>query len=174
MNGLKRNTVKLEEYNSKWAEDFENEKEKLQALLGDEVIGIYHIGSTAIPGISAKPIIDIAVHVNSFDALDRPDNKFKEQGFIYRPGHDEPGYRLYVKGGEDYRTHHIHFYEKDSTKLKKDLYFRDYLIGYPAVAKEYDELKQNLALKYPDDRKDYTGGKKEFIEQIVAQHEILK
>ena len=169
MTGLKRNKVELEEYNPKWAKDFEVEKANLTQILGDDAIGIHHIGSTAIPGISAKPIIDIAVEVESFNLLDELDDTLKEQGFIYRSIHDEPGYKLYIKGGEDYRSHHIHFYEKGSKKLKNDLYFRDYLIEHPETAQKYDALKQNLASKYPDDRKKYTKGKKEFIEKVLAK-----
>lgn len=166
---LKRNTVKLERHNPKWREDFEVQKKLLAKILGDNLIGIHHIGSTAISNISAKPIIDIAVEINNFSALDQLDNKLKEKGFIYRSMHDKPGYRLYIKGGKDYRSCHIHFYEKGSETLQNDLHFRDYLVNHPETAKKYDELKQNLADKYPNDRKKYTEGKKGFIEAVLAK-----
>jgi GrpB-like predicted nucleotidyltransferase (UPF0157 family) len=169
MIGLKRNTVKLEEYNPLWQEEFKKEKEILSSVLGNEVLGIYHIGSTAIPGIHAKPIIDIAVEVNSFKVLDLLDDKLQERNIIYRPMHDGPGERLYIKGDNDFRTHHIHFYEKDNLKLKDDLFFRDYLISHPDVANEYDKLKTKLAENYANDREKYTKSKKDFIENVLKE-----
>lgn len=167
MIGLKRNTVKLEKHNPDWQKEFLKEKEILLAILGNEVLGIHHIGSTAIPGIHAKPIIDIAVEINDFEVLDSLSNKLKENGIIYRPMHDETGKRLYIKGGEDFRTHHIHFYEKGNQKLKDDLFFRDYLTDHPETAQKYDKLKVDLSDCFADDRKNYTKSKEKFIEDIV-------
>ena len=159
----------MEKHNPKWANKFEMEKKSLSEILGDKAIGIHHIGSTAVSGISAKPIVDIAVEVENFSVLERLNDKLKEKGFIYRPIHDKIYKRLYIKGGKDFRSHHIHFYKKDSEQLKNDLFFRDYLINHPETAKQYDELKRTLAAEYPDDRKKYTKSKNEFIESILAK-----
>ena len=167
MIGLKRNTVKLENFNPDWRNEFEKEKKILSSILGHEILGIYHIGSTAIPGIRAKPIIDIAVEVNDFKTLDLLHNKLKENRIIHRPMHDEPGERLYIKGGEDFRTHHIHFYEKDNPKLQDDLFFRDYLISHLETAKEYDKLKLELAGQFSENREAYAESKEKFIEDIL-------
>lgn len=173
MIGLKRNTVKLEKHNPEWKKEFLKEKKILLEILGNEVLAIYHIGSTAIPGIHAKPIIDIAVEVKSFSALDLLGDKLKENGIIHRPMHDDPEKRLYVVGGEDYRTHHIHFYEKGSALLKNNLFFRDYLISHPETAQEYDKFKVQLAEQYANDRKGYTGNKKKIVENILKDKTII-
>ena len=105
MLGLKRNIVQLQEHDSTWKDEFLREKELLSEILQKSALSINHIGSTAIPWIYAKPILDIAVEMNSFDVLDSLSKNLQEKGFIYRPMHDEPGRHLYVKGGADYRTH---------------------------------------------------------------------
>jgi len=112
MLGLKQNIVQLQEHDSTWKDDFLKEKELLSEILQKNTLSVNHIGSTAIPLIYAKPILDIAVEVDSFDVLDSLSENLQEKGFIYRPMHDEPGRRLYVKGGEGYRKHHIHFFKK--------------------------------------------------------------
>jgi len=169
MLGLKQNTVQLQEHDSTWKDDFLKEKILLSEILQKNAFSINHIGSTAIPWIYAKPILDIAVEVVSFDVLDSLSKNFQDKGFYYRPMHDEPGRRLYVKGGEDYRTHHVHFFEKDSKELKGHLFFRDYLIENKAVAIEYEELKKKLAVQFPDDREKYTEGKVEFIKGVLGK-----
>ncbi|GEM_PF-357646 len=168
MLGLKRNSVELKEHESIWKDEFVKEKAILSSILQKNVLSINHIGSTAIPCICAKPILDIAVEVDGFDIMGSLDEAMQANGFIHRSMHDESGKRLYVKGGEDYRTHHVHFFEKGSKELKDHLFFRDYLIDNISVAKKYEELKRKLAFQFPCDREKYTEGKSEFIRSILS------
>lgn len=174
MLGLKRNAVELKEYDSIWKDEFVKEKAILSSILQKNALSINHIGSTAIQWICAKPILDIAVEVDSFDILDSIDEALQANGFIHRSMHDETGRRLYVKGGQDYRTHHVHFFEKGSKELKDHLFFRDYLVDNIAVAKEYEELKKKLAFQFPYDREKYTEGKAGFIRGILSQRDNSK
>lgn len=174
MLGLKRNVVQLQNHDSKWRNEFRKEKKLLSEILQYEALSINHIGSTSIPWICAKPILDMAVEVDSFDVLDSLSENLQEKGFIYRPMHDEPGRRLYVKGEADYTTHHVHFFEKDTKELQEHLFFRDYLIENKAVALEYEEIKKKLAVEFPNDREKYTEGKAEYIISVLGQMNYRK
>ncbi len=166
--GLKRGIARLDEYSLQWEGLFEKEKETLQSLLGDLKVDVYHIGSTSIPGMIAKPIIDIAVVIDDLDELNEYIKDLEEAGFIYRADHDTWEKRLFIKGGEDYRTHHIHFYRRDSSQLKHVLTFRDYLYYNQEPAEFYTKFKRLLAARYPSDRLTYTEIKGEFIDRILA------
>lgn len=171
--GLKRGTVKLMPYDPKWPDLFNKEKALLQKTFGDQILAIEHIGSTAIPGISAKPIIDIEIGVESLDVARDMKEKFEKIGYEHRPF--VPGYtkeemqweELYAKGPEEKRTYYVHVTIYDDSHWKNDLFFRDYLRQNLSVAKDYTELKQKLAKKYTNDRRSYTDGKDSFIKNIL-------
>lgn len=169
MIGLKRGTVKLVPHNPKWSELFEEEKQLLKNIFGDTIIAIEHIGSTAIPGIPAKPIIDMNIGVESLEIARSMKEKFEKLGYEHRPfvpGHTKEELKwqeLYVKDPEAKRTHHAHVTVYGNNYWKNDLLFRDYLRKNPARAKQYAELKKELAEKYADDRGTYTKNKEQFI-----------
>jgi len=173
MIGLKRGTVKLVPHNPKWAEIFEKGKQLLKNTFGDTIIAIEHVGSTAIPGIPAKPIIDINVGVESLEVARGMKEKFESLGYEYRPfvpGHtpeDLKWQELYVKGPEAKRTHHVHVTVYGSDYWNNDLLFRNYLRKNSKRAKQYAELKEELAKKYADDRGTYTKRKEQFINETV-------
>lgn len=164
MVGLKRGTVKLVPYRRQWVNSFKQEKKKLFARLGNLIIDIQHVGSTAIPGIYAKPIIDMSLGIKNF----------KDAKKLIKPL-DTIGYHFYkkfgrqilfAKGPDKKRTHYLHVMKYNGAKWKGDLLFRDFLIRRPAQAKDYTRLKQRLAKQYPNDRERYTAGKKYFIGKI--------
>ena len=169
MIGLKRGTVKLVPHNSKWAELFEEEKQILKKTFGDTILAIEHIGSTAVPGIPAKPIIDINVGVESLDVAQSMKEKFEKLGYEHRPfvpgktKDDLKWQELYVKGPEARRTHYVHVTVLGNNHWENDLLFRDYLRKNPERAKQYAELKEQLAQNYADDRGTYTKNKGQFI-----------
>jgi len=174
MIGLKRGTVKLVPHNPKWVKLFEEEKQLLKKTFGDTILAIEHIGSTAIPSISAKPIIDINVGVESLDIALRMKEKFEKLGYEHRPfvpgkAKDNLKWReLYVKGLEAKRTHHVHVTILGNNYWKNSLLFRDFLRKNSAQAKLYTELKDGLAKKHVDDRAKYTESKMQFIDKILA------
>lgn len=169
MIGLKRGTVKLVKHESNWKEIFEAEKDILNLLIEDYVIDIQHVGSTSIPGIEAKPIIDILIRVKSLDYIPNIVEMLESNGFIYCPQSGTDERILFVKGGEDFRTHHIHVVERKGKEWNSNILFRDYLIENIEVAREYSILKKKLAEKYPNDRNAYTEGKNDFIQDVICK-----
>jgi GrpB-like predicted nucleotidyltransferase (UPF0157 family) len=166
--------VAISQYNSDWPQMFEQEKKHILSCLPNDLIKkIEHFGSTAIPNLSAKPIIDILVEVTSLEETKRKIVPILErQGYDYfwRPtfGDDTPPfYAWFIKrDSKGNRTHHIHMVESDFEHWER-LLFRDYLIEHPNVAKEYQDLKLRLANDYPNDRIAYTNGKTEFIVRVT-------
>ena len=153
---------------------FEKEKEQLLSCLPHELIGrIEHFGSTAIPGLAAKPIVDVLVEVTSLEETERrivPVLEAQGYDYFWRPSRGDDGppfYAWFIKrDSAGVRTHHIHMVESDFEHWDR-LLFRDYLIEHPATAKEYEALKLNLARDYPNDRVAYTNGKTEFIVRVT-------
>lgn len=169
MIGLKRGTVLLKPYNLQWKDFFKQEKELMSAVIADFLVDIQHIGSTAIPNSVAKPIIDIAVAIDSLDNIEKIIIPLKNIGFIYRGEQGIPDRHMFVKGGENYRTHHLHVMQKGHYEWDKHILFRDFLKKHPNDAKQYSELKQKLFLKYGNDREKYTEGKSDFIQNIIEK-----
>ena len=165
--GLKKGIVQLSDYNSLWTDEFEKEKSILQEALGDYVLEIEHIGSTAIPGMKAKPIIDILLATNSLDDVDSFSPFLNDLGYVYRENASDEVHLVFAKGFEESRTHYLHIATLNSLIWKNDRYFRDTLQNDAELAKEYEDLKISLANQYSDDRTKYTEGKKVFIEKVL-------
>ena len=164
MIGLKRGTVKLVPHHKQWANAFEQEKKKLLARLGNVIINIEHVGSTAIPGIYAKPIIDMSIGVRRLKDAEKFIKPLDALGYHFYKKFQQQ--ILFAKGPDKKRTHYLHAMRYNGAKWKSDLLFRDFLIKNPARAKAYNRLKQRLAKQYPNDREKYTAGKKSFIDKI--------
>lgn len=173
MLGLKPGTVKLFPHNKKWAELFEQEKKILKKTFGDLIIAIEHIGSTAIPGIPAKPIIDMNIGVKSLAVACGMKGVFEKLGYEYRPyipgvhKRELKRQKLYAKGSEAKRTHHAHVTVYRSNYWNNDVLFRDYLRKNPARAKQYASLKRKLAQQYGSDRRTYGKNKERFIDETL-------
>jgi GrpB-like predicted nucleotidyltransferase (UPF0157 family) len=161
-------------YNLLWPMLFEEEKRHLLNCLPPGLVRhVEHFGSTAIPGLPSKPIVDILVEVTDLDETrERIAPILEEQGYDYfwRPswGDDVPPYYAwFIKRGRDgIRTHHIHMVE-DHFELWDSVFFRDYLLEYPEVALEYATLKLALSQTYHNDRMAYTKAKTDFIVQVT-------
>lgn len=164
--GLKVGTVKLEEYNPKWKDMYLEEEKNLKEMFGDVALAIEHIGSTSVEGLSAKPIIDIAIGVKNLSDFDKVAKKFMVEPYSVKEDSTE-GEILVRKGNEDNRTHFIHVMEIDGDRYIESILFRDYLRKNVWALKEYEDLKKDLAIKYADDRKKYTASKNEFINKIL-------
>jgi GrpB-like predicted nucleotidyltransferase (UPF0157 family) len=164
--GLKVGIVKLEEYNPKWKDMYLEEKENLKDMFGDIALAIEHIGSTSIEGLSAKPIIDIAVGVKSLSDFDKVKEKFMKEPYSVKED-STVGEILVRKGNEDNRTHFIHVMEIDSDRYIESILYRDYLRKHDWALKEYEDLKKDLSIKYQNDRKMYTASKNDFIKKII-------
>ena len=166
MLGLKRGTVKLCDHEQEWEFEAQNTIFLLKNILGDIIVDIQHVGSTAIPTIKAKPIIDIAVAVNDFSDVLKLENELKINGFHYIPTNENSQLLFacgtYYEGTGDNQTHFIHVVLNGSMQWINYINFRDYLNININLAKEYEALKIALS-KSAKDRTEYTLGKHEFI-----------
>lgn len=165
MIGLKRGTVKLVPHDKKWNVAFEREKNKLMAKVGSIVVDIQHIGSTAIVGIYAKPIIDMSAGVRRLKDAKKLVKPLDKLGYHFYKKFDQQ--ILFAKGADAKRTHYLHVMRYKGAKWKSDALFRDYLLAHPARATAYANLKKKLAKQYPTDREKYTAGKNLFIKTTL-------
>jgi len=166
MIGLKRGTVKLTSHHKEWIKLFKKEKKFLLATLNNNII-IEHIGSTAVPGVLAKPIIDMLLGVSSPKQSKKIYKLLKNIGYEDRGEQDISGRRLFVKGPEENRTHYLHVTDKDSDSWKESILFRDYLRQRKETRDKYNRLKKELAEKFSDNRKQYTKAKSNFIQEVI-------
>lgn len=152
-------------YNPNWKDMYKEESEKIENMLNDIIIDIHHIGSTAIPGIKAKPVIDILVEVKNIEGVDQYNHKMKELGYEAMGEYGIPKRRFFRKG-ENKRTHHIHIFQTGNEEIERHINFKEYLIAHPDKAREYSKLKEKLSNKYTYDVKNYTNSKSDFIKEI--------
>ena len=178
MLGLKRGTVRLYPHEKAWEEEAARTIAVLKEILDDTAKDIQHVGSTSVLAIQAKPIIDIAVAVDSFDEILAKEKELKNAGFYYRPDSSKTlknqllfACGSYYDGSGDLQTHFIHVVLTDSEDWVNYIHFRDYLNATPSAACEYEQLKLQLAEAAPIDsgRVQYTSGKHEFIQHILRQ-----
>jgi len=174
MIGLKKGTVKLIPHETEWEAEAQRTVARLQAILGPVIRDIQHVGSTAIPAIKAKPIIDIAVAVEDFADVLAREKEMNDFGFYYRPnaGLEEQilfASGSYYEGTGDIQTHFIHIVPVGSKSWKHYIHFRDYMNSHPEAAKAYEDLKVSLEAKTQHDpgRERYLQGKHDFILSIL-------
>jgi GrpB-like predicted nucleotidyltransferase (UPF0157 family) len=166
--GLKRGTVRVVAHRPEWHELFEQEHRALREHIGHLVLDIQHVGSTAVPGLDAKPIIDIALAVPSTEVIPRLKRPLSELGYIYRGDAGGDGGHLFVKeSAPDVRTHHLHVVVIDDSQWHEWLLFRDMLRADEPLRARYAQAKKALQERYAEDRKGYTKAKDEFIRRLV-------
>jgi len=157
--------VKLFAYESGWQILFLEERDRLQAGIGEYVLDIQHIGSTSIPGMPAKPILDIGIAITNFEEGVRCIHPMEKLGYRYKGENGIPLRHYFVKGSP--RTHHVHMVELESEEWRSHLLFRDYLIKNPETARSYERLKQKLAKQFVTERAAYQAGKDSFIKAVL-------
>ena len=164
MNVQKR-IITVVPYDNRWAEEFRKEARAISEVLSKEIVQIHHIGSTAVPGLRAKPVIDVLLEVKDVLALDAYNAEMTALGYVPKGEFGIPGRRFYLKGLYD-RTHHIHAFNSGSSDAKRHIAFRDYLIAHPAAAREYGDLKARCADQCDNDNDRYCDGKHEFVQKL--------
>jgi GrpB-like predicted nucleotidyltransferase (UPF0157 family) len=158
--------IEVVDYNSEWANLYLEEAEKIKKILGNELVDIYHIGSTSVANLKAKPIIDIMPVVKDIIKVDIYNKEFEDLGYEPKGEFGMAGRRYFRKGLED-RTHQIHVFEKSNTyDIERHLAVRDYLRIHPEDAYEYGELKSKLAIMFPLDIEAYCDGKGNFVQEL--------
>jgi GrpB-like predicted nucleotidyltransferase (UPF0157 family) len=166
MLGLEKGAVNLSPHREEWHELFAAEAGQLTAAADKHALAIEHIGSTAICGIAAKPIIDIALAVREIADVEHIIQPFGNLGYVYRGENGIPD-RHYFRKGSLRRTHHLHVVTYGSDLWRNHLLFRDYLRAHPQIAAQYENLKRELAQTHQENREAYTEGKTEFIENVL-------
>lgn len=165
--GLKQGTVKLVPYDAAWPKIYATEEKLVLSEIGRDILDIQHVGSTAVPGMIAKPIIDIAVMLEDIEAAVSFTRQLENIGYHYASRRSKPERVLFIKGCDDSQTVYLQFLEKEAFRVRK-VKFRDILINDKSVAEDYCRLKQELADKYRDDRYSYSAAKEEFIDRVVG------
>ena len=154
------------DHDPSWAAAFELEAERLTTLLDGVLVSIHHIGSTSVPGLAAKPIIDVLPLVTAIDAVDERSDSFAAAGYRAWGEFGLPGRRYFTKDDADgRRTHNIHIYGHDDPDALRHLAFPAYLRGHPDVATEYAAVKRRAYALHPDDVAAYNDAKNEWIKE---------
>jgi GrpB-like predicted nucleotidyltransferase (UPF0157 family) len=167
LNARSEQPIELVPYDPGWPAAFELERAALTEAIGAWVTGgIHHIGSTAVPGLAAKPTVDILVGVESLDASRACFDPLAGLEYRYAPYRSEEMHWL-CKPDPRRRTHHLHLCPGDGRRFADEIAFRDLLRADPALAAEYAGLKRELAARLRDDRDAYTEGKSEFIAEAL-------
>jgi GrpB-like predicted nucleotidyltransferase (UPF0157 family) len=167
LRGLEQGRVRLTAYRPSWKRAFEREAAKLRSALGTRILRIEHVGSTAVKGMDAKPIVDLMAAVPNLAEAVHLQDDLTAVGYRRFDEDDVPGRLFFTKGKGIMRTHHLSLAEPASTYWQRQLLFRDHLRAHPEAVDSYNHLKRDLAQRYPTDRVSYTAGKHEFINTII-------
>ena len=149
-----------------WAKSFREEVDDLAVALGDAVVAIHHIGSTAIPNIKAKPIIDVLIEVRDIEKVDDLNEQMRLLGYEPKGELGIAARRYFRKGRDEQHTHHVHVFQTGHPEVERHLNFRDYLVAHPEEERAYARPKEMLASQFGQDRGRYTEGKSGFIEEM--------
>jgi GrpB-like predicted nucleotidyltransferase (UPF0157 family) len=161
--------IRLVAHDSAWLVRFEEERAKLEEAIGPWIVGgIHHVGSTSVPGLDAKPIIDILVGVEDLESSRACFGPLVELGYLYAPYRSEEMH-WFCKPDPRHRTHHLHLIPAGSRRYEEELAFRDCLRANLTLADEYAALKRDLADRFTHDRDGYTDAKAEFIRRSLNE-----
>ena len=165
--------VSIVPYDPAWINKFEEESDFLKKRFPRIIKRVEHFGSTSVPGLSAKPIVDMLIEVSSYKDVKReivPVLESLGYDYFWRPSIDKPPYYTWFikRDSKGIRTHHLHMVIAGS-ELWDRLYFRDYLKAHPETAKEYEDLKVRLSKENPNDRSAYTKAKTDFVVAVTKK-----
>ena len=162
--------VIIANYDPQWPDLFAQEAEAIRQTVGEALVAIEHVGSTSVPGLVAKPIIDILVGVTTLAAGEQAVPALEALGYQYRGENGIRGRLFFCKGSVQYhRTHHLHMVEMGHEQWASMMAFRNYLRAHPEEARRYEALKRDLAIKFRHNRQAYTDGKENFVKAILEE-----
>lgn len=166
-----RQPIEIVDYDPDWPARFAHERTLLQEAFAGADVKIEHVGSTAVPGLAAKPIIDIMVGVTDLDDVEHRIDALRRHGYAYVPAYEAqlPERRYFRKPAERPRHVHLHVVVRDGDFWRRHLRFRDQLREHPEVAAAYAREKRRLGVLHPYDHAAYTEGKTPFIEAALAR-----
>jgi GrpB-like predicted nucleotidyltransferase (UPF0157 family) len=152
-----------------WEETFRAEAATLRSVLADEALAIHHIGSTSVPGLRAKPTVDVLVEVRKIENLDDLEEPMAASGYEAWGEHGIPGRRFFTQDRGPERLCNVHVFEANTPEVERHLIFRDYLREHPGTARAYGDLKADLAAKFPTDIEAYMDGKDAFVKRTEKE-----
>ena len=157
-------------YDAKWKTDFENIRKEIVDAVGGLIIGIEHVGSTSVHGLSAKPIIDIDVVIKDYSMLDAVISALERIDYHHEGNLGIAGREAFKYEGKTHlRKHHLYVCPRDSEELKRHIAFREYLRSHPEAVREYSRIKEEGAALYPFDIEKYIEHKSPFVEKIYSE-----
>ncbi len=158
-------------YDPRWPREFESERKRIAATLGELALRVDHKGSTAVPGLGAKPVIDIQISVEQLHPLEAYAAALARLGYKHLPDPDDAFCPFFYRPSDWPHTHHVHVVQAGGDEERRILAFRDYLREHSSVAREYEEVKRRLAPQYSaaefSSRQAYADAKGEFINRIT-------
>lgn len=172
MLGLPKGQVFLVDWDKEWTVLFKSEKQRILELVKDDNIKVHHIGSTSVPNLKSKPILDIAVEVSDLREINKYTNLLNQLGYVSLGNAILPDRYYFIKGNP--RTHQIHLYEKNNQFLKDQILFRDILRTNSVIKNEYEVLKLKLAEANQNNKHKYADMKTEFITSVLKSFKELK
>lgn len=160
--------VEIVDYDPAWPTRFEAERRLLEPALAHWLDGgVHHVGSTAVEGLAAKPVIDILAGVSDLAAARQAVPRLEEFGYLFWEWDPHPWRLWFLKPDPSRRTHHLHLVERDHPEFAAKLAFRDRLRGDEGLRRDYEKLKRRLAAAYPEDRDAYTEAKSDFVVSVL-------
>lgn len=156
-------------YDRRWKTLFESASKELHVALGSSIVDVHHVGSTAVPDMCAKPILDVLVSIPDFSRGTKLVPKLAALGYVFRPTEEIPDRHYFRRGDDAKRTHHLSLAEPMSRHHRVTLAFRDALLADSGLARAYADLKVELAEQFPHDRAAYIEGKSDFIADVLAR-----
>ena len=161
--------VTVVDYDPSWPQRFWEERDRLCGALGEAALAIWHIGSTSVPGLAAKPVVDVLVAARSLEEVDAAEPRMRELGYECLGEFGIPGRRYFRKGGDE-RTHQVHVFDAgDRENVIRHLALCDYLRSHEDARDEYAALKRSLARRFPYDIEGYCDGKDRFVRALEAR-----
>jgi GrpB-like predicted nucleotidyltransferase (UPF0157 family) len=164
--------VRVVPYDPEWPLEFARERERIAAALGATAAHIEHNGSTAVPGLAAKPVIDIQVSVARLQPIDAYRAALERLGYVHVPHADDARCPFFHRPAAWPHTHHVHVVEAGGDEERRTLAFRDYLRAHAGAARDYADLKSRLAREFSGEdfasREAYAAAKGQFVERILA------
>ena len=167
--GVPRDKVILVDYQESWQQQFQQEKQRLLNACGEKLTAVEHVGSTSVPGLVAKPLLDIAVALKALEDGEDAVPCIIRLGYEYLGERGIPGRFYFVLRAEGRSLAHVHMYEQNHSDLRDLVAFKTYLLHHPEAVQAYAELKRELYVKYRDDRSSYTSVKGAFIQTILSK-----
>jgi GrpB-like predicted nucleotidyltransferase (UPF0157 family) len=154
------------DYSPEWPREFGQEVARLEPLLGDQLVTVHHIGSTSVPGLAAKPILDLLPVVRDITRIDDCTTTLEGAGYKAWGECGLPGRRYFTRDRGALRTHNLHVYQADDPAIERHLAFCAYLRSHDKARLEYDALKREVYARHPEDIEAYNDGKNTWIKQI--------